>query len=67
MKKYENFDIPPISRMRNTEKLKKMTPGEYRIFANRTKAESFRILAWKYGRKPVMRTFDEEIRIYITE
>ena len=67
MRKNENFDIPPISRLRNTEKLKKMTPGEYRLFSDRTKAESFRILAWKYGREPVRRTMDEGIRIYITE
>jgi hypothetical protein len=61
------FNIPPISRLSNSEKLKKMAPGEYRVFADNQKAENFRILAWRYGRKPVRRALSEGIRIYITE
>lgn len=67
MSTYEKFDIPPIRRSKDRERLKKMHPGEYRVFSDNTKAENFRILAWRYGRKPVRRALDDGIRIYVTE
>ena len=65
----EDFNIPPIlRRSENGQILKKMKPGEFIAFKNPKDADNFRILAWRYDRKPVKRKIsNKEIRIYVTK
>jgi hypothetical protein len=71
LKRGENVkkvEIPEVERLKESGKrIRDMKRGEYEPFTDNQKAENFRILAWRRGRKPARRTIDGEIRIYITK